>query len=184
MKKFLTICLAGVFAFAATACSDKKEDAPAPKGSITVNSRTEMVGSGFCDFGWFNAANCWKITLCREAYDKMPESEPDFYISVSLPEPQLGKVIDLTDILPERKGERPCVTITIPERMLLLDDEYTRIYETGDGYKITGLTVTEGTLQMTRNGRDFTLKLDMRFSDGVTVATDWSGSVTRFEPGS
>lgn len=184
MKKFFSFCLIATWALAVTACSDKKEDPPGTEGSITVNGRTEMVGSGFCDYGRADGYDqkCWTILLCNEALDKMPASEPDFYICVSIPETHMGKIIILTDPLEAKSWPKPCVSIAVPGRLMQVDDRRTTVFDLPDNDRIpTGVALSEGMVEMTRDGMEFTLKLNMRFSDGNTAAANWRGKIARFD---
>lgn len=184
MKKLLAICLIGTWALAATACSDKKEETPATEGSITVNGRTEMVGSGFCDYGRADGYDqkCWTILLCNEALDKMPVSGPDFYICVSVPETHMGKIIILTDPLESKSWPKPCISIAVPGRLMQVNDRRTTVFDLQDNDRIPSeITLSEGMVEMIRDGMEFSLKLNMRFSDGNTAIANWRGKITRFD---
>lgn len=180
MKKFLTICLVGAFALAAASCSDKKEGNGSPDGTITVDGTAEKVGSAF--YGYENPdefdEGCWTILLCRQIYSGIPTAEPECYIGIEISDSCIGKTTDLTKRLAQSGTKTPYIGIAIPGRFLEIDDDSAEVYLNDDD-DLSGITVTSGSLLVTRDGDKFTVRLDVKFSDGVSAAANWGGTATK-----
>lgn len=181
MKKIFTICLAGALTLAA-ACSDKKEGETTTLGTITVSGIIEKVSSAF--YGYEPAdrfdEGAWTVILCRDNYTSVPASEPDFYIGVLVSDSCLDKEIPLTEPLTAGGKLTPAINVALHGRMVEIDDESIDVY-LNDGETLAEITVTEGRLKVTRDGDNFTVKLSVEFSDGVSASANWSGTATQAE---
>ena len=171
MKKIFMLCLAGALALASTACDDKDDKGGGNSGKITINGQTENVNSAFyiSDDGYI------ALFLLKDVLTEIPEDgdDPDFGISIEFSESLLGKTIDLTNPLD-------------PDLRLIIfginkKTEIGIYYNDGtitDG-KDDALTVSAGTLTLTRSGDNFTVELSVTLSDGSSLAAEWKGKVTK-----
>ena len=104
----------------------------------------------------------------------MPEDgDPDFGISIEFSESLLGKTIDLTKPLdPDLRlyllGGNKKTAIGIYYSNGTITDE-----------NDDALTVSAGTLTLTRSGDNFTVKLSVTLPDGSSLAAEWKGKVTK-----
>ena len=139
-------------------------------GKITINGQTETVNSAFyiSDDGYI------ALFLLKDVLTEIPEDgDPDFGISIEFSESLPGKTIDLTKPLdPDLRlyllGGNKKTAIGIYYNDGTITDENN-----------DALTVSAGTLTLTRSGDNFTVELSVTLSDGSSLAAEWKGKVTK-----
>lgn len=151
--------------------SAKSVAAPIDSGTMTLGTVTEQVGSAFTSTtpsqeGQESGAY---LALFKENFTEFPEDEPDFFVGVLVSDSSFDKQIDLTKALTKSGTHTPFLQIGTPTHNIEID-------ETGVCTLPEGLTVTSGSLKVTRNDDKFSVKFTATFSDGHTIATDWSGT--------
>ena len=138
---------------------------------MTVNGQTETVNSAF----YVSGDGYIALYLLKDVLTEIPDENPGFAIGLMFPESLLGKTIDLT------KPLDPDLGLTI-----LGINKKTEIgiyYENGTITDDEGdtLTVSAGTLALTRSGDNFTVKLSVTLPGGSSLAADWTGKATKTE---
>ncbi len=171
MKKIFMLCLAGALALASTACDDKDDKGGGNSGKITVNGQTETVNSAF----YASYEGQIVLYLLKDVLTEIPEEDPGFAIGLVFSESLPGKAIDLTKPLDPDLG---LAILGINKKTNI------RIYYydgTITDEKDNALTVSAGTLTLTRSGDNFTVKLSVTLPGGRSLAADWTGKATKTE---
>lgn len=173
MRKIATLCMATALALAVTACSDDNDNDGdnGQRGTITIGSETEEVESAFSAAIPTQEGNegGYYILLFEEDFKDIPKNQPNFYISLFIPESCFGKQIDLTKVLP--KNGALSSFLIIGNKTHEIEISNTNIYVDPES-----LTLSSGTLNATRNGGKFAVKFTVTLSNGHTIAADWSGT--------
>lgn len=171
MKKIFMLCLAGALALASTACDDKDDKGGGYSGKMTVIGQTENINSVI----YASNMGYTVLFLSKDVLPEISEEDPDFAIGLAVSESLLGKTIDLTKPLDPNLG----LNIYGINKKAHVEI----YYENGtitDGND-DALTIPAGTLTLTRNGDNFTVKLSITFPGGSSLAADWAGKATKTE---
>lgn len=182
MKKIFTFCLAGALALASTSCKDDKNDGFPPSGTIAVNGRTEPVKSAFYteEPADHEAEAGLELGLFRDAFTTIPHEEPEFYVGIEISESLYGKTIDLTQPVTKSGTLEPYLGIIAAANGPSIDiDNSWGSIDISVGEEDTSLTVTSGTLKVTKEGDKFTVNLSVKLSDGKTISANWSGTAVK-----
>lgn len=132
---------------------------------MTVNGQTETIKSAF-----YSDEDDIILFLAKDVLTELPNELPNFAILLEFSESLLGKTIDLTKPLD-------------PDLFLYIlgidkNNGVEIYYSDGmitDAGGENALTVSAGTLTLTRNGDDFTVKISLTLPDGSSLAGDWTG---------
>lgn len=161
-----------------TACSDDDDDNNGgQRGTITIGNKTEEVESAFSAAipSQEGQEGGSYILFFEEDFKEFPKDEPNFFVGVLISDSSFGKQIDLTKALTKSGALSPYLVIGDPTHGIEIDETGVAAdsYESGTE---TELTVSSGSMKATRNGDKFSVKFTVTFSDGHTIAGDWSGT--------
>ena len=173
MRKIFMLCLTGALALATTSCKDEKVTT---MQTITVNGRICEVKSAFYtgDEASFN------LILLNDVFSQPPTGEPSFYVGIELSESLYGKTVDLTKPIVKSGTLAPYLDIVAANEGQSFEiDNSEGSIDISVGEADTSLTVTSGTLKVTKNGGDFSVKLSVELSDGKSIFADWTGKATK-----
>ena len=182
MKKIFTLCLAGALALAATACDDDDDKDGGYSGKMTVSGQTEEVKSALYYEYAADGGDEAEIDLYlfKDALSAMPNAEPSFYVNLEISESLNGKTVDLTKPIVKSGTLAPYLDIVAANEGQSFEiDNSEGSIDISVGEADTSLTVTSGTLKVTKNGGDFSVKLSVKLSDGKSIFADWTGKATK-----
>lgn len=182
MRKIFMLCLAGALALAAASC--KEDEQVVTVQTITVNGQIYEVKSAFyveekADEG---AEAGTSLALLPTVLQTLPEDEPGFYVGIEISESLWDKTVDLTKPIVKSGTLEPYLDI-----IAAADGTTVEIDNSEGSIDIsvkeadTSLTVTSGTLKVTKDGGDFSVKFFVNLSDGRNIAADWEGTATKME---
>lgn len=91
-----------------------------------------------------------------------------------------GKTVDLTKPIVKSGTLAPYLDIVAANEGQSFEiDNSEGSIDISVGEADTSLTVTSGTLKVTKNGGDFSVKLSVELSDGKSIFADWTGKATK-----
>lgn len=155
-----------------TACSDDDDDNNGgQRGTITIGNKTEEVESAFSAAipSQEGQEGGSYILFFEEDFKEFPKDEPNFFVGVLISDSSFGKQIDLTKALSKSGALTPYLIVGDPTHSIEID-------EAGVFVDPENVTVASGSMKATRNGSKFSVKFTVTFSDGHTIAGDWSGT--------
>lgn len=175
MKKIYTLCLAGALALAVTSC--KEEQQTIVMKTIAVNGVASEVQSALYTETPADSQDEAAIILALfpTLMTELPDDEPDFYIGFEISESLVGKTLDLTKPLDQSKTPAPYLYISAMNG----DNDLEIEYFDGGIEATMDITVTSGSLTVTRNGDDFAVKFFVKLSDGSSASTNWDGTAIK-----
>lgn len=180
MQKIFMLCLAGALALASTSCKDDKKTITVQ--TITVNGqmyevKSALYGENPSEYGDEASFN---LILLKDTFSQIPKDEPSFYVGIELSESLYGKTVDLTEPIVKSGPLAPYLDIVAANEGQSFEIDNTEgSIDISVGEADTSLTVTSGTLKVTKNGGDFSVKLSVELSDGKSVFADWTGKATK-----
>ena len=183
MRKIFMLCLAGALALAAASC--KKDEQVVTVQTITVNGQIYEVKSAFYmeeDLAEEGGEAGTSLILLPTVLQTLPEDEPGFYVGIEISESLWDKTVDLTKPIVKSGTLEPYLDI-----IAAADGTTVEIDNSEGSIDIsvkeadTSLTVTSGTLKVTKDGGDFSVKFSVNLSDGRNIAADWKGTATKME---
>lgn len=182
MQKIFMLCLAGALALATTSCKDDKKTIIVQ--TIAVNGQMYEVKSAFYTEEPADTEDeaAFELGLFPTVLTMVPMEEPDFYVGIDLSESLWGKTIDLTKPVVKSGTLAPYLGIigAIDGSSFEIDNSEGSI-DISVGEKDTSFTVTDGTLLVTKDGDNFSVKLSVTLSNGSSISADWAGTATKVQ---
>lgn len=119
-------------------------------------------------------------SFAQRRFSQPPTGEPSFYVGIELSESLYGKTVDLTKPIVKSGTLAPYLDIVAANEGQSFEiDNSEGSIDISVGEADTSLTVTSGTLKVTKNGGDFSVKLSVKLSDGKSIFADWTGKATK-----
>lgn len=179
MRKIFMLCLTGALALATTSCKDEKVTT---MQTITVNGRICEVKSAFYtdNPSEYGDEASFNLILLNDVFSQPPTGEPSFYVGIELSESLYGKTVDLTKPIVKSGTLAPYLDIVAANEGQSFEiDNSEGSIDISVQEADSPLTVTSGTLKVTKNGGDFSVKLSVELSDGKSIFADWTGKATK-----
>lgn len=105
-----------------------------------------------------------------------------FYVGIEISESLCGKTIDLTKPIVKSGTLEPYLGIIASADGTTIEiDNSEGSIDISVQEADSPLTVTSGTLKVTKNGGDFSVKFFVNLSDGRYIAADWKGTAKKVE---
>lgn len=169
------ICLAGIAALllAAHACTEKKGDKERnPAGTIQINGRSENVRDVYYmeEPADEETGKCIALLILR-AEGAPGVVEPEFYVSFELSESLCDGTIDLSRPLEASGWPLPYLYISARNGAKRFTVDY-------DEDPIAEM-VREGSLSVTRNGEQFSIRILLERTDGNRLQAEWTGTASK-----
>lgn len=182
MRKIFMLCLAGALALAAASCKEDKKVVTLQ--TITVSGQMYEVKSAFYTENPAEEGGeaGFMLGLFPTVLTTIPEEEPSFYVGIEISESLCGKTIDLTKPIVKSGTLEPYLGIIASADGTTIEiDNSEGSIDISVQEADSPLTVTSGTLKVTKNGGDFSVKFFVNLSDGRYIATDWKGTAKKVE---
>ena len=182
MQKIFMLCLAGALALASTSCKDDKKTITVQ--TITVNGqmyevKSALYGENPSEYGDEASFN---LILLKDTFSQIPKDEPSFYVGIELSESLYGKTVDLTEPIVKSGPLAPYLDIVAANEGQSFEiDNSEGSIDISVQEADSPLTVTSGSLKVTKNGGDFSVKFFVNLSDGRYIAADWKGTAKKVE---
>lgn len=172
-------CLVCALVLTTTSCKDEQK---VTVQTITVNGQIYEVKSAFYVEEPADAEDeaCFELGLFPTDFTTPPAEEPDFYVGIDMSESLWGKTIDLTKPIAKTGTLEPYLGIIAAANGTTVEiDNSEGSIDISVQEADSPLTVTSGTLKVTKNGGDFSVKFFVNLSDGRYIAADWKGTAKK-----
>lgn len=183
MKKlFALLAAAGASALLFSACTEgggEGQEDPS-FGKMTINGTTFPLRCAF--YGGYQELPYETVTsigMFPENFIEMPEEEPEIAFFAEVSESYLGREIDLTKPLEKTGTLFPIVALGVFNDRTGVDIEMELTHLGVDiwlGNGQSSVSVTKGTLYVSRSGNHAIVKLSLKLSDGTEIDANWDGA--------